>query len=370
MSTLDLALLYADLELSVFPLPCGSKVPAKGFKWTEFRERRADRNELRKWFGGEERNIGIVTGDVSGGLVVRDFDEEGAYERWRDSHPDTAETLPTVKTARGFHVYARGQADKTKYYTDGELRAGGTYVLTPSSLHPSGVTYAWTSPFRGDEIPEVDLAAVGWLENAPCNTESAGHSVLAVCAALSVSSVLHAAIDQAIQRTIPPGPGHRERKLFELARELKAFPELADMSVNQFKPVVQAWHKVALSYIRTKSFTESWFAFQRAWSKVKFPKGNDPISHAYAQAVASDVPPGCDYDIEGVVDLAKLCRQLQAMAGEKPFFLDCRTAAGLLDVDSTTAWRWLRGLADDGHIEVVSSGSLVKRKANEYRWRG
>lgn len=48
MSTLDLALLYADLGLSVFPLPRGSKVPEKGFKWTEYRERRADRAEIRE----------------------------------------------------------------------------------------------------------------------------------------------------------------------------------------------------------------------------------------------------------------------------------------------------------------------------------
>jgi len=32
-----------------------------------------------------EKIIAIVTGDVSGGLAVRDFDEEGAYERWRTS---------------------------------------------------------------------------------------------------------------------------------------------------------------------------------------------------------------------------------------------------------------------------------------------
>jgi hypothetical protein len=103
---------------------------------------------------------------------------------------------------------------------------------------------------------------------------------------------------------------------------------------------------------------------------VKFPKGSDPISEAYARAIAAEKPICADYDVDGVVMLAKLCRELQRMAGDKSFFLDCRTAARWLGVDHATAWRWLRGLADDGVIEVVASGSKSSRRANEYRWRG
>jgi len=369
MSAFDMALLYADMGLSCFPMPSKSKVPSKGFRWTEYRDRRPDRNELRKWFSSGQRNIGIVTGGVSGGLAVRDFDQAGAYERWRENHGDIAETLPTVQTARGYHVYARGQADKTVTFGDGELRYG-TYVVAPSSLHPSGVVYTWTR-LPGDDIPVVDLVAAGLLTDwSPCNTDSAEHTEnachLSVCSALSV---LHGSIEQAIKRTIPPGPGRRERKLFELARELKAFPELAELPVKSFKPIVQQWHKLALPYIRTKPFTDTWFAFTRAWDRVKFPKGSDPISEAYARAVESDTPPGCDeYDIQAVVNLVKLCRQLQAMAGDKAFYLDCRTAGQLIGVDHTTAWRWLRGLAHDGVIKVVSTGSKTNRRANEYRY--
>lgn len=171
MNTLDLAVLYADMGLSVFPLPRCSKVPARGFQWTEFRARRADRAELREWFGGgDERNIGIVMGEISGGLVVRDFDQVDAYERWRECHQDAAETLPTVRTARGYHVYAKTQAAATKSYDDGELRASGAYVLAPSSVHPSGATYLWTR-IPTSEIPTIDLRSVGWFPGPPCNTE-------------------------------------------------------------------------------------------------------------------------------------------------------------------------------------------------------
>jgi hypothetical protein len=143
------------------------------------------------------------------------------------------------------------------------------------------------------------------------------------------------------------------------------------VDVSKFKPVVVKWHKLALPYIETKPFTTSWFYFQEAWGKVKYPKGSDPISEAFARAVAAETPASCvQYDVDGVVLLAKLCRELQTMAGDKPFYLDCRTAGRLLGTDHTTAWRWLRGLSGDGVIEMVSSGSKAKRKANEYRWKG
>lgn len=352
---------YADLGLSVFPLPRRSKVPAKGFRWTEFQNRRADRTELAKLFESDEQNIAIVTGAVSGNFVVRDYDDEGAYARWQQDHADVARTLPTVRTARGHHVYARAQVDGTKFYSDGELRAGGVYVLAPPSKHPSGALYSWEVPL-GNEIPNVNLSEIGWQS---CNTEDTSHSVLSV---LSVSSVLQGPIEQALLRTIPPGPGQRERRLFELARMLKAIPELANISVKELKPVIQEWHRRSLPFIRTKPFTETWFAFARAWPKVKFAAGDDPINQAYAKALVSETPPGCDYDVEGVVNLLKLCRELQSTAAEKPFFLDCRNAGRLLGVNHTTAWRWLRGLTADGVIELVSQGSQASHKANEYRF--
>lgn len=190
------AMQYADLGLSVFPLPRGSKRPAKGFRWKEFQNRRADQTELAKWFESSEQNMAVVTGAVSGDLVVRDFDVEGAYARWQQAHPEAARIFPTVRTARGHHVYARGQVDGTKVHSDGELRACGVYVLAPPSVHPSGAFYSWVVPLD-DEIPNVNLAAIGWLS---CNTEDTSHSVLP---ALSVSSVLQGPIEQAVLRTIP-----------------------------------------------------------------------------------------------------------------------------------------------------------------------
>ncbi|QDU41719.1 hypothetical protein Mal52_01720 [Symmachiella dynata] len=364
MSTLDLALLYADMGLSVFPLPRGSKVPLKGFRWTDYRERQADRHELQEWFGSGERNIGIITGDVSGGLAVRDFDEREAYHQWRESHRMEAETLPTVKTARGFHVYARGRADTTKQYSDGEFRAGGTYVLAPPSLHPSGVTYSWTRSFRGVEIPEVDLGAVGWLQDPSCNIETEKRrNVSNVCVSmLQMDGVL-----QAIKKCIPSQVGHRHKCLFRLARELKAIAELADLKAKALRPVLLEWHHQALPTIGTKDFSTSWLEFCSAWDRVRYPAGTSPVDEAWQAALSADFPPElADCDNAKIGRLAGLCWQLQIRQGEQPFFLDSRTAGQLLDVEHTVAWRWLRGLVSAGVLELVRSGG--RGRANIYRY--
>lgn len=188
---------------------------------------------------------------------------------------------------------------------------------------------------------------------------------------LSVFSVLQSEIDLAIRRTIPPGPGHRERKLFDLARELKAFDDLAGLPVEDLRPIIEQWHTLALPNIRTKPFIETWFDFKRAWGKVKFPKGSDPISGAFELAIKSEPPFVCKgYDSAEVINLVKLCRELQSTNGDKPFYLDCRTAGELLGVSHVQAWRWLRDLADEGILTLVSSGSKQKRKANEYKYVG
>jgi hypothetical protein len=68
---LNQALDYLDMGWSVIPLR--GKRPVLG-SWLEYQKRLATREEVREWFRLEpDANIGIVTGKVSG-LVVVDFD--------------------------------------------------------------------------------------------------------------------------------------------------------------------------------------------------------------------------------------------------------------------------------------------------------
>ena len=70
------------------------------------------------------------------------------------------------------------------------------------------------------------------------------------------------------------------------------------------------------------------------------------------------------------VCLVALCRELQASAANEPFYLSCRTAGRLLEVDHMTANRWLFLLESDGLLTVAQKGSRETNKATRFRYSG
>jgi hypothetical protein len=50
----------------------------------------------RFWDDPSTTGLAVILGAPSGNLIARDFDRLGAYERWRDEHPDLAAVLPTA----------------------------------------------------------------------------------------------------------------------------------------------------------------------------------------------------------------------------------------------------------------------------------
>ncbi len=359
-----MALFYDHLGCSVLPLKSRSKEPGVR-SWKEYQNRRPEREELRKWFSGGRRNIGIVCGDVSDRLVVRDFDSDASYRDWQSEYPDASKALPTVATCRGFHVYARSpESIPSKHLRDGEIRANGHYVAAPPSIHPDGPTYSWTIP-PTDEIPVLDLAAAGLLTDwTSCNIEAEKRR--------NVSnfyvSMLHVdGVPEAIRKCIPSQVGHRHKCLFRLARELKAILELADLKGKDLHPVLVEWHQQALPTIGTKDFATSWLEFCTAWDRVRYPAGTSPVDEAWQAALGAEFPPEvADWGNAEIGRLAALCWQLQIRQGDQPFYLDSRTAGRLLGVEHTVAWRWLRGLVSAGVLELVRSGG--RGRANKYRY--
>ncbi len=65
--------------------------------------------KLQKWFANDCANVSIVTGAVSGALVVLDFDHEAAevFPEWMNEVGLLSEKLPIAKTGKGMHVYVR-----------------------------------------------------------------------------------------------------------------------------------------------------------------------------------------------------------------------------------------------------------------------
>jgi hypothetical protein len=178
-------------------------------------------------------------------------------------------------------------------------------------------------------------------------------------------------IDAAIVRTLPIGPGKRNKLVMQLARSLKAIPELADAPAQPLRPYVKRWHRLALPVIGTKPFDETWIDFLRAWPRVKFPLGSEPVRQVFEAAKRTGTPKvAMQYEQEPLRLLVALCRELQRVAGTGPFFLACRTAGSLLGVDHTTAWRWMFLLQEDGVLKEAEKGSQAKHRASRYRYLG
>jgi len=103
------ALRYYDQGWCIIPIPQGEK--AARIRWKRYQTKRPDESRLCRWFADNHSNIAVVLGGVSGGLACRDFDTEQAYQQWAGEHRDLADKLPTVKTARGYHVYFLADVD-------------------------------------------------------------------------------------------------------------------------------------------------------------------------------------------------------------------------------------------------------------------
>lgn len=410
MNTLQIALWYYGRGWNVIPIRPGTKKPVG--RWEAFQSERPADEAMRKWWTGTKsgRGIAVILGDVSGGLICRDFDRMESYTAWATAFPKLAKELPTVETSRGRHVYCRGDVAQIRAVrgntiltlADGELRGGG-YCLLPPSKHPSERVYKWLNPLNG-ELPFLDLMEAGLMTDfatemterdtddrddggqqritetteaikgtvevdadRPATPPPNGKVVSVVSVPLCGTPNAVERIELAIVESLPRGPGQRNKQVFELCRALKAIPSIAGADAADLKPYVRRWHELAKPVIQTPAFEDTWFDFLRGWPRVLFPKGTEPMSQIFAAAVAAELPEAAlQYDSAQCRLLVVLCRELQRAAGDGPFYLSARTAGRLLGVDFKAAWRWLFVLQSDNVLKVVTRGNT--RTANRYRY--
>jgi putative DNA primase/helicase len=132
---------------SIIPLWFRGKTPSVR-SWTEYQRRRPTFEEIEAWFGPPTpRNVGVITGTVSG-LVVVDADSPEAFE-WATANMPPCDMR--VRTAKGVHLYYAytGKApirNKVRATFAGkqleiDVRGEGGYVVGPGSVHESGHIY-------------------------------------------------------------------------------------------------------------------------------------------------------------------------------------------------------------------------------------
>lgn len=165
---------------SVIPLIPRGKRPL--VRWAPYQRIRADEAKLTAWFRRwPEANLGIVTGEISG-LVVLDVDP--AHGGGESLTRLEAETGPLPRTAQalsgggGRHFYfshpRQPSPNRAGVRPGLDLRGDGGYVTAPPSVHPSGRPYAWVvSP---DEAPLAPLPAWLMMPASDAATAPRGHS--------------------------------------------------------------------------------------------------------------------------------------------------------------------------------------------------
>ena len=131
-----------DQLWSVIPVRARDKRPAIG-EWRKYQQARAKRETVVQWAANDTLNAGIVTGAVSG-LIVLDLDNaEAIAEAAKRGLPETV----TVQTGKGRHVYFRHTGEQVPnragLFPGADLRGDGGYVVAPGSIHPSGAVYQW-----------------------------------------------------------------------------------------------------------------------------------------------------------------------------------------------------------------------------------
>ena len=138
------------------PIKKRSKQTALG-QLAPYLNRRATKEELAAWAWP---GVGIVTGPVSGVLVLDVDGPEGEEELRKHGHPVT----PMVRTASGgLHLYFRHleQSVRTgiRVAPGLDVKAAGGYVVAPPSLGTNGIPYEWIVSPEDAELADPP----GWL---------------------------------------------------------------------------------------------------------------------------------------------------------------------------------------------------------------
>lgn len=172
----EAALKYADMGLAVFPVIPRDKKPLteNGFK-----NATTDPTKINEWWTiHPDANIGIATGDVSGGLVAIDMDidkekdKDGyhSFMEWADANflvlPDS---WLSITGRGGYHLFYRSAfsvPSKIGWIEDVDIRANGGYIVAPPSVHPNGTRYEWEQSPEDYELITTDDMDVEFIMNS------------------------------------------------------------------------------------------------------------------------------------------------------------------------------------------------------------
>ena len=156
-NVLEAAAEYVARGWKPIPVPLGEKAPRlKG--WQHLRLGLTD---LPAHFARGDVNIGLLLGDVSGGLVDVDIDSREALAAAPVFLPGTGLVHGRPGRPNSHHWYLVEDAPRTERWQDPdgstllELRSSGGQTVAPPSRHPSGEFIVYATSEQGHQNYEV-----------------------------------------------------------------------------------------------------------------------------------------------------------------------------------------------------------------------
>jgi len=209
---LEAALSYARMGLAVFPLEIKGKKPITD---NGFKDATTDEAIVRQWWASNPKaNIGIATGQKSGGIVAIDMDidkdkgKDGyhVFKKWCDENylvlPDS---WLSITGRGGYHLFYRSRfpvPSKIGWLDDVDIRADGAYVVAPPSVHPNGTRYEWEDAPDECQLVSTDDIDVEFVMNS------------VIASSVKTNQPLN------VPEEIPEG--HRDEIMFKLACKYQA----------------------------------------------------------------------------------------------------------------------------------------------------
>lgn len=375
----------------------------------------------------ERGNIGVALGVKSGNLIAMDVDDDTLVEPYLRVNPWLNDTLQT-HGARGRVFWLRmagaypAKLKKLKTQSGGdagEWRAGKNCQSIIHGIHPDtsqpyqvlnkvkplvvefpsiiwpeeisnpprletkllvndterqryGVTESQSN--RETDVTDAIVCVSGLVVNAdipPVVGASGSDSPPAPFDKKSVD-FSKLSIADAIALAMPNRVHINNDCLFTLGRAVKRIESNSGQTFTpaQLREVFTEWHGQALPFLRNELSRDDYLIqFMNAYQSAKIPLGEDGVKMAWKRAQENPLPPEAVNHFEDADKrlLVALCRELQIIHGQQPFFLSARTVQQLFGLKShIEPARWLRSFCVLKILDEVEKGKGVR--ASRYRF--
>ena len=151
---------YRELGYRTFPVPLGSK--GATVSWKKYQTEEPDTETFENWFKDTTTNIGLLTGEASGGVVDIDLDVLEAAYLAPYFLPKTGMIHGREGNPESHHYFKVSSVPPYKAYKDAdgkmllELRGNGHYTIVPPSIHEkTREPISWVSEFAVTTVTTV-----------------------------------------------------------------------------------------------------------------------------------------------------------------------------------------------------------------------